>query len=77
MPAGYLLRKAQEAERRAAAPCDRCGHAKGDHRLLERETFDAAATEEAGFIVYRPNPDYEPLTFHCGAEGCGCRLVAS
>lgn len=65
--AGWHL-KAERALHAGDQLCS-CGHTMREHREL-RATFINVLVN--GEIVETPNPDYEPLAFHCHRDGCDC-----
>lgn len=68
---GKALRDRARDNASAAKRCD-CGHPAIEHRELQGE-YEI----QDGVIVRRDHPDYRPLHFHCGADGCSCIRVLS
>lgn len=67
MRAGKAIRDERALAHANAKPCDQCGHRIGGHRELQ-----PTIKFTRGRIVETPHPDYKPLHFHCGEEGCKC-----
>lgn len=69
MRAGKHIRDLKAIQHAGDKLCD-CGHTMREHRELQPTwaLVDGAITET-------PHPDYRPLHFHCGREGCSCVRV--
>lgn len=68
MRSGYMLRQEMQRAEASQALCG-CGHARGRHYELPRCTYEL----RDGQINQVPNPDFQPLHFHC--EDCDCVVV--
>lgn len=64
---GRLIRQARAQD---AAVCADCQHPTRLHRERPAELYAL----RKGTVEARPNPDYEPLVFHCAVPGCGCQM---
>lgn len=77
MRAGKAIRDERALAHAADKPCGDCGHRVGGHRELKPHVTVTFPDGGGPVLVETPHPDYKPLHFHCGEEGCDCVVVAA